>query len=136
MRAQHGVVRSHVVVAVDMLRTHLAESWTLDALAGEVHLSRSQLARSFAATIRTSPMACLREMRAEQMARLLLSTDLFVAEAARSVGWKNQFHASQCFHVHYGMSPTEFHRRQPAARSDRCAGPPAPQGGFESSREV
>lgn len=55
-------------------------------------------------------MAYLRQMRVEQMARLLISTDLSIAEAARSVGWKNQFHASQCFHAHHGVSPTEFRR--------------------------
>ena len=59
-------------------------------------------------------MAYLRKMRVERMARLLVSTDLSVAEAARSVGWRNQFHASQCFHAYYGISPTEYRRRQSA----------------------
>ncbi len=45
--ARHGVVRGHVVAAVGMLRARIAESWTLALLAEEVHLSRSQLARSF-----------------------------------------------------------------------------------------
>ncbi len=57
-------------------------------------------------------MAYLRQTRVERMARLLVSTDLSIAEAARSVGWKNQWHASQCFHAAYGMSPTEYRRRQ------------------------
>jgi transcriptional regulator GlxA family with amidase domain len=105
------VVRGHVVAAVVVLRVRLAERWSLDALACEVHLSRSQLARSFNATTGMSPMAYLRKMRVERMARLLVSTDLSVAEAARSVGWRNQFHASQCFHAAYGVSPTEFRRR-------------------------
>lgn len=109
-----GAVHGHVVAAVRLLGTRLAEPWTLDALAEEVHLSRSQLARSFDATVGTSPMAYLRKMRVERMARLLTSTDLSVGEAARSVGWKNQFHASQCFHAAYGVSPTEYRRRQPA----------------------
>lgn len=107
----HGVVRGHVVAAVNVLRSRLAEPWTLNTLAEEIHLSRSQLVRSFDATVGMSPMAYLRRMRVEQMARLLVSTDLSVAEAARSVGWRNQFHASQCFHAAYGVSPTE-HRRQ------------------------
>jgi transcriptional regulator GlxA family with amidase domain len=61
-----------------------------------------------------SPMAYLRKMRVERMARLLVSTDLSIAEAARSVGWRNQFHASQCFHAAYGISPTEYRRSQTA----------------------
>lgn len=42
-----GVVRGHTVVAVRALRAHLTEPWTLNSLAEEVHLSRSQLVRSF-----------------------------------------------------------------------------------------
>jgi transcriptional regulator GlxA family with amidase domain len=97
--ALHGVVRGHVVTAVCVLRDRLAEPWTLDSLAAEVHLSRSQLVRAFDATVGTSPMTYLRHMRAERMARLLASTDLSVGQAARSVGWRNQFDASQCFHA-------------------------------------
>jgi transcriptional regulator GlxA family with amidase domain len=107
-----GVVRGHVVTAVRVLRDRMAEQWTLDALADEVHLSRSQLVRAFDATVEMGPMAYLRQMRVKRMARLLVSTDLSVGEAARSVGWRNQFHASQCFHAHYGVSPTEYRRRQ------------------------
>ena len=107
-----GVVRGHVVTAVRVLRDRMAEQWTLDALADEVHLSRSQLVRAFDATVEMSPMAYLRQMRVKRMARLLVSTDLSVGEAARSGGWRNQFHASQCFHAHYGVSPTEYCRRQ------------------------
>lgn len=113
-KAVHGIVRGHVVVAVKLLRERIAEPWTLDALADEVHLSRSQLARSFDAVTAMSPMAYLRKMRVERMARLLATTDLSVAEAACSVGWKNQFHASQVFHAAFGVSPTEYRRRQAA----------------------
>lgn len=109
---RHGVVRGHVVVAIKLMREQIAEPWTLNSLAAEVHLSRSQLVRSFDATVGMSPMACLRKMRAERMAQLLASTDLSVAEAARSVGWRNPFHASQSFHAAYGVSPTEYRRRQ------------------------
>jgi len=108
---KRGVVRGHVVVAVRVLCARIAEPWTLQALADEVHLSRSQLVRAFDATAGMSPMAYLRKMRVERMARLLVSTDLSVGEAAGSVGWKNQFHASQCFHAAYGVSPTEFRRQ-------------------------
>jgi transcriptional regulator GlxA family with amidase domain len=111
-------VRGHVVGAVRLLRSGLAEPWTLNSLAEAVNLSRSQLVRAFDATVGTSPMAYLRQMRAEQLARLLVSTDLSIAEAARSVGWRNQFHASQCFHAHYGVSPTEYRRQHTAPPLD------------------
>ena len=110
--ARRGVVHRHVVIAVNVLRARLAEPWTLNSLAEEVHLSRSQLARSFDAVTGMSPMAYLRKMRAEHLARLLATTDLSVGEAARAVGWRNQFHASQTFHAAYKVSPTEYRRRQ------------------------
>jgi transcriptional regulator GlxA family with amidase domain len=54
-----GVVRGHAVVAVRILRTRLAEPRTLNSLAEQVHLSRSQLVRAFDSTIGMSPMAYL-----------------------------------------------------------------------------
>jgi transcriptional regulator GlxA family with amidase domain len=95
-----------------VLRSRLAEPWSLDVLADEVHLSRSQLVRAFDATVRLSPMAYLRRARVQEMARLLDSTDMSVAAAARAVGWVDANYAGRCFHVHYGMSPTRFRRRQ------------------------
>jgi len=107
-----GVVRGHVVVAIDVLRTRLREPWTLTTLAEEVHLSRSQLARAFDATLSMSPMAYLRHIRAQRMAALLTSTDGSIAETARAVGWGDPNYASRCFHAQYGVSPTEYRRRQ------------------------
>jgi transcriptional regulator GlxA family with amidase domain len=49
-------------------------------------MSRSQVVRAFDTAGGTSPMAYLRLMRVKQTARLLISTDLSVAEATRSVG--------------------------------------------------
>jgi transcriptional regulator GlxA family with amidase domain len=111
-RAVHGVKRGHVVVAVKLMRERLAEPWTLGALAEAVHLSRSQLFRCFDATVEMSPLAYLRKMRVERMARLLASTDLSVAEVARAVGWTDPSYASRCFHAAYGVSPTEYRYRQ------------------------
>ncbi|HUY50267.1 MAG TPA: helix-turn-helix transcriptional regulator [Streptosporangiaceae bacterium] len=103
-----------------MLHARLAEPWTLSSLAEEVHLSRSQLVRAFDAVVGVSPMAYLRQMRVQQMARLLCSTDLSVGAAARSVGWTDANYASRCFHARYRISPTEFRRRQ--ATSPRPSG--------------
>lgn len=111
-RTSRGVVRGHVVVAVKLLHDRMAEPWTLDSLADEVHLSRSQLVRSFDLTTGLSPMAHLRKMRVERMARLLDSTDLSVATTARAVGWADANYASRCFHAYWGVSPSEYRRRQ------------------------
>jgi hypothetical protein len=66
-----------------MLSARMSGPWTLSALAAEVHLSRSQLVQALGAVTGHAPMAYLRQMRVERMARLLAATDLSVAEAAR-----------------------------------------------------
>lgn len=114
MRSRRGFVRGHAVAAVNAMRAHSADPWTLTALAEEVHLPPSQLVRAFDATVNESPMACLRRMRVDQMAKLLSSTDLSIAAVARAVGWTDPNYASRCFHAHYGISPTEFRRQQAA----------------------
>lgn len=110
---RHGIIRGHVVAAVGVMRSQLAEPWTLNSLAEEVHLSRSQLVRAFDAALGLSPMAYLRAARVERMARLLETTDLSIAAVARSVGWTDPNYASRCFRNHAGVPPTEFRRRQP-----------------------
>lgn len=57
--------------------------WTLDSLADEVHQSRSQLVRSFDATVGVRPIASLRQMRIRHMARLVVPADLSIAAAGR-----------------------------------------------------
>lgn len=101
-----------MVAAVGVLHARLAEPWSLDALADEVHLSRSQLVRSFGATTGLSPMAFVRNMRVERTARPLVFTDLSVAETARAVGWTDPFYASRCFSAAFGVSPSEYRRPQ------------------------
>jgi AraC-like DNA-binding protein len=76
---------------------------TLRSLARKAHRSRSRLVRAFDATIGMSPMAFLRQMRVERMAGLLATTDLSIAEAARTVGWTDSLYASRCLHAAYLM---------------------------------
>jgi AraC-like DNA-binding protein len=77
-----GIVRSHVETAVGVLRAHLAKPWTLDSLANEVHVSRSELVRAFDTVTSLGAKAYLRLMRVHQMARLLTHSDLSVGVIA------------------------------------------------------
>ena len=105
-------MRRHVDVAVRLLSSRLTEQWTLRALAEEVHLSASQLVRAFDAVVGLSPMAYLRHLRVQQMARLLSSTDLPIRDLAPTVGWPDANHASRRFRSHYGISPTRYRQEQ------------------------
>jgi hypothetical protein len=56
-RPARGVTRGHVVLAVWSMRSPMAEPWSLNTLAEEVRLSRSQVVRAFNPTVGPSPMA-------------------------------------------------------------------------------
>lgn len=94
--------------AIGLLRARITEPWNLGRLAGEVHLSRSQVTRLFGASVGMGPMAYLRELRAQRMAELLRWTDISVTEAAGRVGWTDPNYASRCFRSRWEMSPSRF----------------------------
>ncbi len=108
---RRGVVRGHVIVTVGVLRSPLAEPWTLSQLAEEAHLSRSACAGD-GRHGRSPPMAYLRPMRVQQMVRLLACSDLSIGAVARWVGWTDANDASNCLHARYGVSPTDSRRRR------------------------
>ena len=66
-------LRAEVRKVAELLREAPAERWTLDALAAEVHLSSSQLSRVFVEAYGKTPLAFLTMIRAERLARYLLS---------------------------------------------------------------
>ncbi len=94
----------------DLLRSEPARRWTLDDLAGEIHLSVSQMARVFADAFGKTPLAYLTIIRAEELAKLLRNTDLPIEAAMRQVGWHSRGHASQLFRQYVGITPVEYRR--------------------------
>lgn len=120
-----GRPRDEVIAAVDLMRDHLGRNWRMDALAREVALSVSQLARLFRTQVGVSPSACLAGLRAERMAELLETTSLSVAEAARASGWANPTVAARTFKKRYGVSPREYTAMSRPGRDGR-PGPASP----------
>jgi hypothetical protein len=76
-----GVTRAHAVVADGVLRTRLAEPWTLSSLAEEVHLSRSHLGRTF--TLWDRKCSCVELLRTRIVALVGASTRGVVVYCAR-----------------------------------------------------
>lgn len=75
MRSSAGVAGGYVVGASECCVSAWPGRAVDDRRAGQrAHLTRSRLVRAFDATVGMSPMAYLRQMRVERMARLLTST--------------------------------------------------------------
>lgn len=102
--------RTEAVAVREALAAAIAQPWTLDELAGMVHLSRKQLSRVFVDAYGKTPLAYLTMLRVEEMARLLRETDLTIAQAGRQVGWCSRNRATEAFGQATGMTPSQYRR--------------------------
>lgn len=94
-----------------MLDEQLAYPWHLEALSQQLQIDRSYLVRLFTAHIGISPMAYLARRRAEQAARLLISTGLPIASIGAAVGWPEPRHFARCFKAQTGISASAYRAR-------------------------
>lgn len=84
---QFQELREDVREAAALLKRDIKHRWTLGELAKAVNLSQSRLGTVFPEAFGKSPIAYLTMLRAEQMARLLRTTDEPIYRIATEVGW-------------------------------------------------
>lgn len=94
--------------AARLLVAHPERDWRLAELAALVHLSPSQLGRTFHQHFGTSPMRYLALIRAHRLAQMLRDTDLPIGVAMRHVGWRSRGHAARQFAAIIGVSPSTY----------------------------
>lgn len=101
-------LRSEALVVRRLLHDDPARHWSIEALADEVHLSARHLTRVFSAAFGKPPLVYLTMLRAQEMARLLATTDLTVPASAERVGWRSRSRAADAFRQVIGVSPDEY----------------------------
>jgi AraC-like DNA-binding protein len=82
-----------------------ARDWSVEALAREVHLSRSALAERFSALLGVPPMQYLKRWRLTIAARLLRGERTSVIQVAEAVGYESEASFSRAFKGEYGVPP-------------------------------
>jgi AraC-like DNA-binding protein len=93
--------------ALELLHDQPSRSWTVEALARAVGVSRASLARRFAERVGEPPMTYLTNWRLALAADLLLQPDATVGRVAHQVGYGSPFALSTAFKRAYGRSPRE-----------------------------
>ncbi|WP_447949596.1 helix-turn-helix transcriptional regulator [Microbacterium aurum] len=114
LRYCRGNTRSEARETARLLRNNIQRSWSLADLAKHAHLSQSQLGRIFVESFGLSPIAYLAALRAEQLARLLTTTDDTIARNAAQVGWSDPSYAARQFRRVFGISPSAFRSSRPS----------------------
>ena len=90
------------------IASHYYEDISAETLCGICFLSESQLRRRFKASYGIPPMQYLKELRCTIGAKLLLQTDLPVADIASKVGYADVSAFYRHFVHKFGASPTEY----------------------------
>jgi AraC-like DNA-binding protein len=89
---------------------HCRESITLDDVAGVVHVSPSRVRHVFKDVTGVSFKEYVTQVRVAEAKRLLLGTDLSVADIARAVSYTNLNQFYKVFYRSCAMSPGEYRR--------------------------
>jgi AraC-like DNA-binding protein len=100
-----------------LLHDRPAQGWTLQALAAEVHLSRSTLARRFTEAVGEPPLSYLSRLRMQLAAHRLRQTTEPIAMVARSVGYTSEYAFNRAFARHSGQPPGRYRHAAALARS-------------------
>lgn len=102
---------------------HCRESITLDDVAELVHVSPSRVRHVFKDVTGVSFKEYVTQVRVAEAKRLLLSTDLSVAEIARAVSYTNLHQFYKVFYRSCAMSPGEYRRYYTPAGGEAAGSP-------------
>lgn len=110
--------------ALALLHERPERSWTVESLAVRVGLSRAAFARRFKQCVGRSMFAYLTLLRMQKAQQLLDVSDSKMTDIAVSVGYESEPAFLKAFKRTFGMTPTEYRKRNPRAfKGDRQACP-------------
>jgi len=121
--AQNGDERSPappdpaVVAIVAAVADRPGDAWTVDRMAGLVHLSRSALTERFRRTLGLSPVRVLREIRMQHARELLADGSRSVEQVGYAVGYGSPAAFSRAFSGHHRMAPQAWRDSSAAGQS-------------------
>lgn len=94
---------------MESVNKNLSDSeFTVEQLAADAGLSRSQLHRKMKELTGISPSEFLSNIRLEQAARLLKERKVNISQVAYTLGFNSPSAFSKAFKRHFGQSPTEY----------------------------
>lgn len=99
-----------IKAAKQFIERHPSQQWSVESLARKVGMSRSNFAARFARETNTTPMDVVTEQRMRMAARLLIDTDLKIAEVSEQVGYRSETAFHNRFSHHFGLSPGCYRR--------------------------
>ena len=94
--------------AMDYIKTHYREKFSLQEIAGSLFVNGSYLLRVFRKYTGFTLLAYHNHLRCEQARELLAGTDESVSDISEAIGFVSPAHFSQVFKKEEGCTPTEY----------------------------
>ncbi|MEU0313054.1 AraC family transcriptional regulator [Nocardioides sp. NPDC006273] len=110
-----------VAQVMNALVTDPARTWSVEAMAESVHLSRSALGERFRRSLGQSPSEALRDVRMRAARHLLAGGDRPVGQVAYAVGYGSGAAFSRAFTATHGIGPQAWREDPSAARDPQRA---------------
>ncbi|NVK35546.1 MAG: helix-turn-helix transcriptional regulator [Rhodobacteraceae bacterium] len=109
-----GLSHPRLAYAIVAMHHRLSETWSLDTLASEAGMSRTQFAVVFKEIVGVTPISYLNSWRLE-VSRTLLAEGMPVKNVAKECGFASPAAFSRAFSRQYGYSPKGEVRQRAAA---------------------
>jgi transcriptional regulator GlxA family with amidase domain len=103
-----GLADPRIAIALQAMRAHIGQAWTMDALAKHAALSRSTSFERFTRSIGLPPMAYLLAWRMAVAKGLLREGDQSLDKVAERVGYRSANTFSTAFSRQVGVAPRRF----------------------------
>ena len=84
------------------------DSFSVEKMAEEVNLSRTQLLRKLKALTGLSPNDFIRDMRLRKAAEMIRQKADTITQIGYAVGFSDQSYFTKCFKKQFGVTPTEY----------------------------
>lgn len=104
--------------ALSLLHGRVEQDWTAEALAREVHMSRSAFADRFTSVVGQPPMRYLTRWRMQVACQKLLETHRPISQIAFEVGYDSEAAFTRAFRRELGAPPAAWRRQTVAQDGD------------------
>jgi AraC-like DNA-binding protein len=109
-RSEGDPVRRAISRSIDYIKQHYSEPLEREKLADKAAMSRSYFSVMFKKVTGFTPTQYITRVRLDAAKKLLLNSDMTVAEVAREVGFQDPLYFARVFSNYAGMPPREYRK--------------------------
>jgi len=101
-------VETEILELTERISEEPGKNWTVEEMAGQLHLSRSRFFHLFVATVAEPPMRYVIRARIGRARTLLKESGMRISEIAEALGYQDVYYFSRQFRKETGCPPSAF----------------------------